>query len=752
MFQIALAFCAGAAAVQSLPALWPALAAAAPAIAAALVARRRPVFAAALVGFAWTHLLAAHWLDSGWPCMRDREAVELTGIVSAPPLEKVDRTDFDLDVIRASAPGPWPRRARLSWYEADRRPAPGECWRFEVRLRCRRGFANPGAQDRELALLRERIDATGYVSGGSQPERLSLPADHPVERLRSRIAGAIAGALPPGPSVAVLQGLSVGVRGSIPDALWEAFAVTGIAHLMAISGLHVTGCAIAVLALLRFAWRLPALARLRSRLAIETVVVVGATAAYALIAGSSLPALRTLVMVVVFGWLRWLRRTLPLHQMLALAALLLVAADPLALTSAGFWLSFVATAALLAVFTRDSDWSGHLAGFARAQLAITAMLTPVLTATFGRISLIAPAANAVAIPVFSLAVLPAVLVGTALAAVAPDATPVIWRTLAWFLDGAWPLLESVAAWPAASWAPAAPSMLLIMGSGAVLFTALLLPLAGLRCAAAALLAAITLGRSERPAEDAFSLAAVDVGQGLAVVIETAHHVLVFDTGPRWRGGAAVAQVSLLPYLRARGIRRIDRLVVSHDDQDHAGGVDLLRPALAILRTMTAPGSRLVGEEICRQGDGWQWDGIAFHVLHPPAAFDGGDNDRSCAIAVTGPGGSALLLADPEAAAEAELRRLPIASDVVLLPHHGSRSSSSPALVAAVSARIGIASAGFGNRWGMPDSGVVARWQAAGTTVLVTAEEGAIQVRFPPRPGAIEVVTERRSARRWWRGG
>jgi len=278
------------------------------------------------------------------------------------------------------------------------------------------------------------------------------------------------------------------------------------------------------------------------------------------------------------------------------------------------------------------------------------------------------------------------------------------------------------------------------------------PIAGLRFAAAAILLAVTCGRSEQPVADAFSLTVIDVGQGLAAVVETAHHALVFDTGPRWRGGPPAARVSLLPYLRARGIRDIDLLVVSHDDQDHAGGVELLRREFRLGRTMTAPGSRLQSNATCHRGDTWIWDGIAFRVLHPPAGFAGSDNDRSCAIAVSGPGGTALLLADPEAAAEAALVAHDVAADVVLLPHHGSRSSSSPELVTAASARLGIASAGFGNRWGMPHAGVVARWRAAGTTILDTAEAGAIRVRFPAAPGPLEVSTERHDRPRWWRDG
>jgi competence protein ComEC len=320
------------------------------------------------------------------------------------------------------------------------------------------------------------------------------------------------------------------------------------------------------------------------------------------------------------------------------------------------------------------------------------------------------------------------------------------------LDGTWPLLEWIAAWPAASFAPALPPVVLLAGAGASAFGALLVPVRGLRAAAAVLLVALACGRATPVEPGAFTLTVIDVGQGLAAVVETAHRVLVFDTGPQWRGGTVAARVSLLPYLRARGIRRIDRLVVSHDDQDHAGGVAVIAGAIAVERALAPPGSRLPGDGSCATGSAWEWDGVAFRVVHPPPAFEGSDNERSCALRVAGPGGSALLLADPESAAESALVGQAIAADVVLLPHHGSASSSSQALVDAVSARTGIASAGFGNRWGMPRAEVVARWRAAGTSVLDTAQHGAVRVRFPSRAGAIAIETERRDRPHWWRAG
>ncbi len=752
MFTVALAFCAGAAAVHALPAL-PAPAWTIAAGAAGLwLSLRRPAIAAACAGAAVAVLLLSARLGHDWPCARDREQLTVSGRVIAPAIVRPGRTDFDLAITGADAPEPWPRVARLSWYRATALPRPGEHWRLAVRLRCRQGFANPGATDRELELLRQGVGATGYVVDGDAARRLDDgTTSSPIERLRARIAGSIAAALPPGPSVAVLQGLAVGLRGTVPDELWEAFATTGVAHLMAISGLHVTGCAVFILLLLRRLWRWRPLAQLPSRTAVEFGVVIAATAAYAWLAGASLPALRTLAMVGIVGLQRLLRRLLPVHQTLALAALLLCAVDPLAVSSAGFWLSFVATAALLAVIQDGSGWRAHVAGFARAQAAVTALLTPVLALVFGRLSLVAPFANAVAIPVFSFLLLPAVLAATAIEAVSGGGADRLWHGLGAALDTAWPALIAVGSWRFAAWAPAAQPAALVVAAGVLALVALLLPVRGLRAAAAAAMLAIVAGGSARPAPGGWTLTVLDVGQGLAAVVETHRHVLLFDTGPRWQGGGAAASVSVLPYLRSRGIRRIDRLLVSHDDLDHAGGIAAIERALAVTQRLGGPGAATgAAHGGCRRGQHWAWDDVEFEILHPPAGMPGGENDRSCVLRVSGAGGSALLLADVEAAGEQALIGERLAADVVLLPHHGSRSSSSPALVAAVGARLGIASAGHGNRWGMPVPEVRARWRSAGTTVLTTAEAGAVTVRFAAGPRSLDVHAERADTPHWWR--
>ncbi len=752
MFPAALAFCGGAAAVQWLPALLPVPACVLLAPLALLALRSRPATAAFCVGATAASLIIGQRLSADWPCARDREEIAVTGVVATPAIRREGRVDFDLAVTRSDGPGRLPEIVRLSWYDATDRPRPGQRWRMRVRLRCRQGLANPGAPDRELDLLRQHIGATGYAVASSPPEQLDDGVmRRPIERLRARVAGGIERALPDGPSRSVLQGLSVGMRATVPDELWQAFAITGVAHLMAISGLHVTGCALSVLLLLRAAWRWMRLPQASARVPIELAAVVSVTAGYAFLAGGSVPALRTLAMVAIVTLQRLLRRQVPVHATLALAAMLLCAADPLALSSAGFWLSFVATAALLTVLEDGRGWRARLGLFMRNQASVMALLTPVTAHVFGRLSLVAPLANAIAIPAFGCLLLPAVLSGTVVELVREGAGSGIWRLINQMLDATWPLLTAMARWPFAGWAPAAQPVALVAGAGLLTLAALLLPLRGIRIASAAALLALACGEGAGPAPGAWTLTVLDVGQGLAVVAETHRHVLVFDTGPSWRGSGAAARVSLLPYLRARGIRRIDLMIVSHPDMDHAGGVRDIGNAVAVARRIDGGvGDSVAPDRRCLRGDQWSWDGVDFRVLHPPAGMPGSENDRSCALRISGAGGSALLLADVEADGEREIGPAVGPADVVLLPHHGSRSSSTPELVAGVRARLGIASAGYGNRWGMPAREVVARWRSAGTTVLTTAQAGAVTVRFAAGPRPIEVVTERASAPHWWR--
>lgn len=689
-------------------------------------------------------------LAQDWPCGRDKERLSLTGLVASAPERLDGRIDFDFepgpDARRTGVPG----RVRLSWYRPQAVPAPGETWRLTATLRCRNGFANPGGYDRELHLLRHGYGATGYVSGTARRIE-GEPASRPVERLRARIASGIEAAAGRTRSAGVLVGLAVGLRGGMDRAIRDAFVATGTAHLIAISGMHVTAFAAVALLGLRSVYRFGAGAGLSAAWpAAQAVVVASLTLGYGLLAGASLPTVRTMAMVGLILLLRTARRHAQLADVLAVSALLLTAADPSAATSAGFWLSYVAVAALLSVVRAGAGSGRVLREFVRAQAVVTVVLAPVLVAAFGGVPLLGPVANAIAIPLFSLLLLPATLAGTLLLFLAPGLAGRWWAAFGVLLDRAWPPLEWLAGRPHAVLYPTAAPGWLLGASLVLAVLAILVPGRALRLPAAAVIVALLFRQPVVPPPGGFDLVVLDVGHGLAAVLRTATHVLLFDTGPRWRSGASAAGVTLTPYLRAVGVSRVDRVVASHADADHAGGLERLRHDFVVASVIGDAGSWQPVDRACEAGMSWRWDGVDFEVMHPPAGAVLPRNDSSCAVRVSGPGGSALLLADPEAVAEAALAARAIRADAVIVPHHGSASSSSPALVEAVHPRWALVSAGFGNRWGLPRAPVVARWRHVGATLRSTAEGGALRLEFRPGVAAGPIRAWRESEPRWWR--
>jgi len=696
----------------------------------------------------------AHWALAGdWPCSRDREAVTWSGAVASSAEDQPGRLDFDFVPDTEARSVGAPRRVRVTWYEPSSRPRPGETWRLGLRLRCRNGFVNPGGFERELDLLRRGLGATAYVVSDPEPRReADRPGAMPVQRARDWVGERIGSAAEGTRSAAVLQGLSVGLRGSIDPALRQAFVDTGTAHLIAISGTHVTAFAVVVLWLSRRGYRFLANPTGSARWpALQAALVLAMTGAYGLLAGASLPTVRTVVMVACALLLRVARRHADGADVLACTALLLAACDPLGVTSAGFWLSFAAVAALIGLLeTTATGWEA-LRRFIRAQAAVSVVLAPVLVSAFGGIPLVGPLANAVAIPLFSFLLLPATLFGLVLLVTAPGLAERFWRMLALLLDRAWPWLEGLAALPGSVLRPpAAPGWLLLAALAATL-AAVSVPGKPARALAAVLLATLLSRPAPAPAPGHFELVVLDVGQGLAAVVRTASRTLVFDTGPRWRGGGTAAAVTLVPFLRSAGVVAVDTVVVSHDDADHAGGLRPLADAFPLAWVIGDAGDAGLADEPCVAGRRWTWDAVRFEFVHPPSGTPWRGNDASCALKVSALNGRALLLADPEGPAEqALLRDGGVEADIVLVPHHGSRSSSSAAFIGATGARWALVSAAFGNRWGMPQPEVVARWRSAGAEVLGTAQGGALRARAGPRWPEPQVDAWREADPRWWR--
>lgn len=729
----ALAFLAGILAVHlpaALPPLWlfPA-----PLALCLIHFPGRKLIAIALFGAAYA-AGQGHWLHAQrLPVAEHGESRWLRGQVEGLPEAGPLRTRFQF--ITAERP----RRIRVSWYHKPPELRPGDCWRLRLKLRTPHGSLNPGGFDYEAWLWRKRIGATGYVRAA---ERCTADAAAPVARWRQTAAQRLSALLGAHSMTGPILALSLGERSAIDDAQWRVLRRTGTSHLVAISGLHVGLIAGVVFWGLRrlLPWLYP-----RPRPSALAVAAVGAglaAAGYAMLAGFALPARRALIMVlVVLAAVVWRRRTAP-SQLLALAALAVLLLDPFAVMAPGFWLSFGAVAWILYLAGGRQRPGGGT--WWRLQPALVLGLLPWTLFWFGEASLVAAPVNAVLIPAFALLV-PAVLVVVILA-------------LAWPWAGA-PLLHAMAAafdrgWAALTWAAGLPGAYLSLPEPGP--AELLVALAGLvwllaprgvpgRWLGLIGLLPLLLG-PPAPPPGGFRVTLLDVGQGLAAVVRTAEHALLFDAGPRYRTGFDTGEAVVVPYLHAQGIRRLDKLVLSHGDIDHRGGVEAVRDAVPVAATLgvdqAAP---------CRAGDGWRWDGVRFRVLHPDGPHWRG-NDASCVLAVSGPGGSVLLTGDIEAAAE---RRLVAAyggaldTDLLIVPHHGSASSSTSAFLDAASPVYALVPAGWRNRWGFPAPAVRSRLRAAGAEMFVSGRTGALRVDIGPETGVGRPRAWREQAGRFW---
>lgn len=673
------------------------------------------------------------------PVLEGRD-LALSGTVISLP-ESVpggQRFLFRLD----DSPAKVPRTLSLAWFAEGMdghvpELHPGQRWRLHCRLKRPHGLVNPGGFDFEAWALSQGIRATGSVKA-SQDNRLLAAYDEAwenvprllVETARDRVRARILSRLGAARWSGVVVALVVGDQSLIRSEDWQLFWNTGVGHLISISGLHITLLAGLVARLAGWFW---------PSLRVRWMAGFAAAALYALLAGFSVPTQRTLYMMGVVTFARFRQLGAPASLVLVFALATAVLVDPWALLAVGFWLSFGAVGALMYADAyavgRRSAWRAAV----RTQWSATWAMVPLLLLLFGQVSLVSPLANAFAIPAVSLGVVPLALLG-----VVPGLGVLLQAAHGLFAGVAWGLAWT-GQWPMAVWSAPTPEPA-VFATG-VLGLAFLLAPAGLpgRRAGALALGTLLLAPVPRPEAGGLWMDVLDVGQGLAIVIRTRQHALVYDAGPRYSAESDGGSRVVLPALRAMGLNRLDGLIISHRDTDHSGGAASLLKAVPVgwLLSSLEPGHPLLAQAPrtlpCVAGQQWEWDGVRFDLLHPlaPDVWDGQrkTNDRGCVLRVTAEGWRLLLPADIEALSERELlARDPegLAADLLVAPHHGSRTSSTVAFLDAVAPRWVIFTVGYRNHFGHPKPDVVARYDERRIASLRTDQTGAVTVAVENR--------------------
>jgi competence protein ComEC len=748
-----------------------------------------------LLGVAWTSARVDMRLADGLSAQRENVPVQVVFRVSSLPAVGARSQRFEATLI--DPPAGVPRQVLLGWFtdaKGAQLAVPGQVWRAQAIFKRPHGNLNPDGFDYEAYLFERNLRATGNLRGKPR-----LVGDEPfanfgvmVQRARHALRAGLQAPLQGTRYGSVIAALAVGDQANVEPADWAVFSRTGITHLVSISGMHVTLlAALAGAAMLagwkRWSWRGVALPQRSPAQIVAAAAAVIVAFIYCLLAGWGVPAQRTFFMLAVVAAAAILRLPLSGSRVLILAAALVTLLDPWASLAPGFWLSFGAVAMLMVCGSgrwrrrhdaddadagRSDRWrrvQAMLGEACRLQLILTIGMIPLVAFAFQQISLVSPLANALAIPVVSFIVTPMALIAMFLCVV--PGLDVAGGLLARGAQAVFELLmvpvQALADVPFSVYALAAPPWPLI--GLACMGVAWALQPRGLpgRRLALLLLLPVLVYQPARPQPGDWRLTALDVGQGASVVIETAHSAVVYDTGPGYGDGADAGARVVWPYLRARGIRSLDTLVVSHGDLDHAGGVASILAALPV-RSVTASydlpqkiehdlkeGGKVPMPPftLCLAGQSWTLDGVSFSMLHPPASPRQATqskerNAASCVLKIEGRHHSALLTGDIGSLEEQRLSRLSdIRADVVMAPHHGSRNASTLPFVTATQARHAFAQAGYLNGYGHPHSTTVRRWEGAGAILHRTDLHGAIV--FESRDGQLDVSRERETRRRVW---
>ncbi|KPJ67898.1 MAG: hypothetical protein AMJ43_02860 [Coxiella sp. DG_40] len=688
-----------------------------------------------LLGFTWCLSCAHRILEWSLPKSLEGRYITVIGyIASLPQIEEHwEKFTFATDYIDNK---PQKAKIQLSWYGDYPKIGIGDKWQLLVKLKRPHGSMNPGGFDYERYLFQNEIRATGYVKSSSLNHCLSSHwYNYPIGRFRQYLERGIYQVLHNRQLQGVIAALVVGSRNGISADEWQVFRNTGTSHLVAISGLHIGLISGFIFLFINFIWRrIPYLTlRVSAPLAAAIGALIGALI-YSAIAGFSVPTQRALVMITVFTSVLIFKRNIRPWSALLIALLIVLIINPLSTLSAGFWLSFAAVAVLIYTFSGRLGVTGIWWKWGRAQLVVMFGLMPLCLLLFRQFSLVSFIANVVAIPIVGFIVVPLSLVGcliwiissrfgTWVLLFAEKVMSLLWLYLKWLSAQHWVVWHHALV----------NNWILVTTTIAVLL--LLAPKGiSIRWLGIIWFLPLIFYKPMGPKDGEVWFTLLDVGQGLASVVRTEHHVLIYDTGPKYNDNFDTGRVVVVPFLHNFDINDVDMMVISHGDNDHIGGAASVLSMLNVKQIMTSVPERFPNNRAghCWAGKSWQWDGVTFSFLSPKLNSDLKGNDASCVLKVTDGVNSVLLTGDIEALTEHILiknNHQNLKSTILVAPHHGSNSSSTISFINIVKPEYVLFPVGYSNRFSFPSNEVTIRYKIIHAIQFDTVNSGAITFMF-----------------------
>ena len=702
-----------------------------------------------VMGLLWACCFAGIRLADRLPEHLEGQHIQVEGRVLGLPQYDERRVRFDFAVSKSTIETSLPDKIRLSWYFPKQQIKAGQYWQFTVKLKQPHSRFNPGGFDYEKWLFMQNIGATGYVRNKPPPRLIATDSScKNLDCLRQLIADKLDVLIGHAENSGVINALTIGERHDISQKQWDIFRKTGTVHLVAISGLHIGLVAgLAFLLALKTSIRLTII----SPQLIAAIFAIIIATFYAALAGFSLPTQRALLMLIIaMAAISWQRHIKPVNT-LALTMFTVLIFDPLAVLSAGFWLSFLAVTLIVYSLAGRLGKAGYWQTAIKINWVTAIGLAPLLVFYFQQVSIVSPVANLLAVPVISLLVVPLCLTAVLLMFFIPTVAEQIFAIVDNILQALWAVLAEIAQLPYAS-----------VNTTLVPFYAIPLALLGLfillsprgipgRWLGLVMLLPLIFVDETRPEQGEVTMTLLDVGQGLSAVIETSNHVLVFDTGAKYSDQYDMGNAVVIPFLNSKGIKVVDILLISHGDNDHIGGAESVIKQSRVEKILTSVPDALANyfPAQCQAGQSWDWDHVKFEILWPiQNSFS--ENNNSCVLKVSSKQGSFLLTGDIEAEAENGLIKKyaqQLEADVLIAPHHGSKTSSTASFLKWVNPAIVLIPSGYRNRFSFPHLEVLKRYQDLNTSWMNTADEGALIVEM--KKDLLVVNSTRRERIKYW---